>query len=350
MPICGSDLIDANGEPWIDVTSAGWWNSGAAPELLPKEGELKFGTDDGRWTSFIKLNDPGILGGEWDNSFLISPNVLGTGFRRFYMKTSVERVDLNRSETSVFRRGSIFLVTLPTSLVVNKSNTVDGEKVIRQTRMSTLAEVYLALLDRRHMYGPWSSDDVIPARLRAEGKTRVQADTSLAPWTFGYRGISNTQAYTNMNAVARAKVRTYVSRLTEIDTGELEVADLPSVNLGTEIGSGTNITSILVSYSVQGIRTTYKCNLYSHELGRYQRTIRTSWTSCVGINSGIRTRCTPSRTTGALERRPVRPRTSPKAKRQEPGLLDDERDVRGESHQPGDDGAVLPLSDSEAAV
>jgi hypothetical protein len=57
----------------------------------------------------------------------------------------------------------------------------------------------------------------------------------------------------------------------EIDTGELEVAGLPAVNLGTAIGYGANITSIVCSYDIKGIRTVYKCATYTSELGRYQR-------------------------------------------------------------------------------
>lgn len=265
------DLIDENGEPWVDVVSAGWWPSLRNPERFKKDGELRFSTDDGRWTSFVKLPDPGNSGGEWETSILTSQNILGTGFRRFYMKASVERVDLNRTEEARRRRGSIILVTLPHAMTAIKTSVVDGEQVTRKTRLSALDEVYVPIMDRRRVYGPWTSDDIIPEPLRAAGKTRVIIDSSLSPWTFGYRGIGHTQAVNNMNAISRAKVRTYVSPLTEVDTGELEVAGLPKQNLGTEIGTGTNITSIVVSYSIQGIRTTYKCNLYTHELGRYQK-------------------------------------------------------------------------------
>jgi hypothetical protein len=294
-----SNDIDDYGEPWIDVAQAGWWNSEVNPERLATEHEVKLCTDDGRWVSFAKLKSPGLIGAVWDQSILTRQDFIAEGKSKFYMKVSVERVDLLRNadddsdlrwrymSRTRRRKGSILLVTLPTPLEVTMTaSTVTGlnrevdETVVttngasnsgRVTRMKQLDSVYVPLLDRRQTYGPWTSDAIIPKAFRHDGKTRVVVDTSLAPWTFAWRGIDIHDANMLLNAVATARLRASVIQFMEVDTGELEVAGLPTVNLGTAIGYGTNITSISCSYDTKGLRTLYKCQIYTHELGRYQR-------------------------------------------------------------------------------
>lgn len=338
------NLIDASGYPWIDVTAGAWWEKAGNPDYLPKDGELKFQTDDGRWTCFVRMPDPAIVGGRWDDSVRYSDNVVTSqGVVHWYIKASVELVPIGRVANRVFnKRSAVYVLTLPNpmAVVTNRKNmgvahgnsvqnliyvidlrgdevhqgymdsmsqvhhtfwegwdgyspvspnqivpstgsytpldTGTGEtSTTTTTRLSSLEKVFIPVLDRRQVYGPWTSDDIVPPDLRVPGKSRVTVDTSLTPWMFGFRGVSNpveyTVAQTNFNTVARAKVRATTNMLTELDTGELEAAGLPAVNLGTEIGRGTNVTSIVCVKSVQGIRTTYKCNLYTNELGRFQR-------------------------------------------------------------------------------
>jgi len=270
-----ASLIDSDNVPWIDTVNEGWWEDNTSPESLPTDGQLKFGVSDGRWVAFAVLNNPSTVGGEWADQVVDSSDLLGTGQNRYYMKISVDRVDLYKVPGAPSnKRGSILLITFPVPLeVLIGTRTSYGalETNGEVSRMTQVGSVYIPIIDRRDSYGPWTSDTLIPPQLRLPGKTRVVFDSSLTPWAYSYRGMSMDDAIDIMNKIAYARIRTYTHRITEFDTGELEVPGLPTVNLGTAIGRGTNITNISVSYDIRGVTTVYKCNLYTNELGRYQR-------------------------------------------------------------------------------
>lgn len=208
-----------------------------------------------------------------------------TDFRRFILSIADDIAKIANgtliytdSVKNTFRKGfndQYFLLTLATPLRIKalrqetnvnedtgQSETIDK---ITKTRATTLDETYLALLDQRITYGPWSN------RINSVGRTEVIINPSLTPWMFGYRGINNTTGQELMNQVARAKIKTVTDTTMDAKTAELEVADVPAVNIGDQLQTTGVITSIQISFSVNGVRTVYKSLQYTNDLSRYLR-------------------------------------------------------------------------------
>lgn len=289
--------IDANGESYREVVSAGIWEGGGTPENLSGDAALKFCTDDGRWRCFVRLPDPV---GEWNEMLWASSNVYVNSTGTYFLGAQLERYDTTLVLTldepmSVFTiervwvednqaTGGTFpgfvggstpweVLSGPQSLTLKDTGGTGSEghwenkKV--EARLGRFDRLYMPILDKLHSYGPWSnntdgtSGEVI-------GQTRVDIDTTLSPWTFGFRSMSTRVAFARLNAVGTMKVQARTDRIAA-DTGQLEVADMPKFNLGVEIGRAANITGIMVTYSVQGIRTTYRSNLFTNEFGKMLR-------------------------------------------------------------------------------
>lgn len=255
--------IDSQNNPWVDVISAGFWEEDSGdrrPDNMPKDGMLKFGTDDGRWTAFVKLPSPAKriqdrLKISWADSVRLNQGVLVTEFGQWYMKCSVERF------------GTYIVVTLNTPLAVTQNDQAGVEREdIVEDRRTELAKAWIPILDKRRHYGPWSFEPVSKS-----GKTELVVDSSINPWNFGYRDISLSEAVANQQKVAMARLRAIVLNKTEIDTAELEVTGLPRVNIGTIIGNGTNITGINVNFGVDSVITTYRANVFTGELTRLNK-------------------------------------------------------------------------------
>ncbi len=267
--VVAAGSTDENHESWLDACSAGWWNGDDFPDDLPENAKVSFGTDDGRWVSFAKLTPSSADNGTYTDDVQRNPDLFVPAQGRGYTRISIERVDLSDADGN--RTKTIWVVVLPFTLAAQKLQaTVENGKTVqkqRSVRLLSLDKLWVTMLDHRQAYGPWTSD-----QLNSKGnKARVVFDNSIAPWTYGYRGMTDREAVKRMTQVAGARLKTCTSRLESIDTGELEVAGLPRRNLGAEIGTGTNVTNVNVNYDVRGIRTLYKCNVYTNELGRYQR-------------------------------------------------------------------------------
>lgn len=158
-----------------------------------------------------------------------------------------------------------FILTLTTPLRVKKVAHSGDSRTITKTRLSELDNTYLALQDQRQMYGPWSN------RSTAIGRAEVIIDSSLTPWTFGYRGITNSTGVGLMDQVARSKIKTVADVTLDAKTAELEVAELPAVNIGDQLQTTGTITSMQVTFSINGVKTTYKSSQYTTELSKYLR-------------------------------------------------------------------------------
>ena len=161
-----------------------------------------------------------------------------------------------------------FVLTLSTPLrvkTIQKSTTAEESDTITRTRIETLEDVYIALLDQRETYGPWLN------RINAIGRVEVIIDSSLTPWAFGYRGIISSVGLSLLDQVALAKIKTVADVTLDAKTAELEVAGVPAVNIGDQLHTTGTITSINVVFSINGIRTTYRSLQYTTELSKYLR-------------------------------------------------------------------------------
>ena len=164
-----------------------------------------------------------------------------------------------------------FLLTLATPLRLKQlSQTAatgdEAEKdVVTKTRMQSFERAYIALLDQRETYGPWTN------RANAVGRAEVIVDNSLTPWTFGYRGITTAVGDSLLERVARAKIKTVTDTTMDAKTAELEVAGYPAINIGDQLQTTGVITSINIVFAINGIRTTYKSLQYTTELSKHLR-------------------------------------------------------------------------------
>lgn len=266
----GSTILGSDGKSWVVPTSAGWWEGNGVPEGLSENGSLKFQTDDGRWVTFVVLGlpgnrysyGPGAVSYEWGSELYSNPNTL-ISHNTVYMKASLEI-------TTAPNGGEYFIITTATPLRVLTSTTTkddDGNKVITvtRTRAESLRFLYLAVMDQRLTYGPWTNSN------NAVGRADVVIDSSLTPWTFGYRGIGNTIGFDSMNRVARAKIKTVTDTTMDAKTVELEVAGLPKMNLGDQLQETGAITSIQIVFAINGVRTTYKSLQYTNDLSKHLR-------------------------------------------------------------------------------
>lgn len=138
-------------------------------------------------------------------------------------------------------------------------------KTITKTRVEKINKAFLALLDQRETYGPWSN------RLNTIGKTEVIIDSSLTPWLFGFRGITNDTGLSLLDDVAHAKIKTVTDTTMDAKTAELEVAGVPAINIGDQLQTTGIITSMQIVFGINGVRTTYKSSQYTTELSRHLR-------------------------------------------------------------------------------
>jgi len=263
-------VIDSNGRSWVVPTSAGWNESDSVPMDFNLDGQLKFQTNDGRWITFITLPLPGSRWAtksvkysyEWDDELFSNPNSHIDDDGNVAMKSSLETIDNLQGD----EEDQYFLITLATPLRV-KSRQVAGSAalsdVVTKTRATQIGTAYLALLDQRETYGPWAN------RESSIGRTEVIIDASLTPWSFGYRGITNSIGIDLLTQVARAKIKTVADTTMDAKTAELAVAGVPAINIGDQLHTTGVITSMNVVFAVGGVKTIYKARQHTTELSKH---------------------------------------------------------------------------------
>jgi len=292
----GNDL-DEDGNVWYLPASAGWWETIGRPGNLNNDGIFKFQTDDGRWVPMAKLPEPGlrtitgpglitigqasqtgfipdstdgsdVVNFSWSDKVYSDPNVHSQNENRdIYMKAQVEAQD------------DFFLITLATPLRVKKTAVLDQQQQSIQTRAEFLEDMYFAVIDQRLQYGPWYDTKFNTGKLfiqspptaLSQGKTKVVVNTSLVPWAFGYRGITNQQGVDLIEQVVGAEIKTIDDNTIDADTFELEVAGLPKVNIARQINKTAMVTNMAVSYSIGGIRTVYRSRQFTDEFSRFKK-------------------------------------------------------------------------------
>jgi hypothetical protein len=128
--------------------------------------------------------------------------------------------------------------------------------------------VAIPLMSNERCYGPWVSSQVdIQAKVyqNIAGKVEFIKDENLAPW--------NYNGYQLMNAAGILQAQFSNSLLLQTERGGFVVPSAPfGVTLGKSLlNSGPLVTNISVEVSENGIKTTYKMDLYTAKFGKLQK-------------------------------------------------------------------------------
>lgn len=256
-----------------EVIPAGWWESDGSPRgtsLFDSETLSRLTTEDGRWGAFVKL--PNIyLTGSGTQESPIQPNYIE------WASSVAESIGLLNQEDERYMKciaeqsGPYVVMTLPVPLTRYYTDPVTKEiDEERFTRHSSLDKSWVPMMDRSLRYGPWSNNAVPLNAVQSAGIAEVNVDADLVPWTFGTRGMAHSSAMAQLTELAAQKIDVLPS-MSVINTGQLEVADVPKVNIGQAVGDGGSITEIFVRFEPNGISTRYVMNLYTKELGEFKR-------------------------------------------------------------------------------
>ena len=113
----------------------------------------------------------------------------------------------------------------------------------------------VAMESTRRVYGPWFHQG------GAGGRTEVEHDTSLRPETFGSIDV--------MNEAGIAKAFATTLDLQNSESGEIEIAELPSVSLAEKIGGdGPYLSQISVNVSASQVTTKYTFETWTLNFGK----------------------------------------------------------------------------------
>jgi len=256
-----------NSAHYPEVVDGGWWEGINYPQgstQFPPETLLKMTSPDGRWGPFVRLPNLFTVGDPpesvnnivWDDRVKSTSNFIQLDDDA-YMQCTLEQHD------------QYVVITMPTPLIryeliegaVNISGTIPHEKIDR---------AWIPLMDKLNNYGPWTNSDLHPSVTPLPGRCEVNVDSTLVPWMFGTRDMSHAEAMTALEEAANKRIDVLPS-ISIINTGQLEVADIPRVNIGQAIGTGGSVTEVFVRYGPNGITTRYVMNLYTKELGLFRR-------------------------------------------------------------------------------
>jgi len=262
-----------NLQDYPEIIPAGWWEEDIPPNgarQFDPDALLKLTTEDGRWGSFVHLSDIFITGSgteespkkvhpvTWANTVYNSNNLIPRENDN-YMKCTLEQY------------GKYVIMVMPVSLSRYYIDPITGEPDANKlTRHEELSKSWIPIMDRTIHYGPWSNTSLVRSRIPVPGNSEVSVDKDLVPWTFGTRDLTNQQAMDQLTELAATQIDT-LPELAIINTGQLEVAGTPKVNIGQAIGNGSSITEIFIRFDNNGVTTRYVVNLYTKELGEFKR-------------------------------------------------------------------------------
>lgn len=247
-------LLDSDNKSWVKSIPAGWWESDTPPANLNSVlAYYTFCSEDGRWKPFMKFP---TVAYKWNDNILTSENVIRqeSVYSLCSLKQQAQYVIMELSVPIEFITTSNYEITVSNA----------QKKINRSTNQSG---AWIPFMDSRYFYGPWSSDIQTPPTLQKRGRTRVLIDGDLVPWKHGFRGITNTQGMSDLNWIAEGRIHSRTAEDQIINTGQMEVADIPRINIGQAIHGGSNITNISTQFGINGITTRYVMNLYTDELG-----------------------------------------------------------------------------------
>lgn len=108
-------------------------------------------------------------------------------------------------------------------------------------------------------YGPWISSI-------GTGKTEIEQDTTLVPWTFNSSDV--------MNEIAYSKISDIKGNLIWTETGSFELPGIPMCSLGDMlVAGGPYVTDISVSVSSNGYTTSYRMNSWTPQFAKMSNSL-----------------------------------------------------------------------------
>jgi hypothetical protein len=290
-----------NAGPHLEAIPAGWWEgqsrtagtttfndypNGLSPffaDIL-----LRMSSDDGRYGPFVRLDDilltypSGASGSVVPHFVTWAPAVTRSNdIMRWSDIGGADPRVKKYMKCAVAQFGSDIIISLPSPLtryvIDEETGVVDEARISRHT---TLEDAWIPMMDRRVHYGPWStidgSDQAIALDARRSGQAAADnfsygmieslADRDLVPWAFGGRGVTHASGEFLMGEAAYKKI-TFRPEEILFQTGQLEVAGIPAVNIGESLQGGSSITEIFIRFDANGITTKYVSNLNTRERG-----------------------------------------------------------------------------------
>jgi len=256
-----------------EIIPAGWWEGSTPPHGVRQfdpDVLLKMTTEDGRWGPFVHLSELFLTGSGTVESPL-TPHYVTWAPVVQNSNNLIPRESESYMKCNLEQYGRYVIMVLPVALTRYYMDPDTGElNENRMTRHGSLSKAWAPIMDRGVHYGPWSNTSMVRSRVPSAGSSEVSIDKDLVPWTFGVRGMLHDTAMTQLTEMAAKKIDT-LPGLSVINTGQLEVADVPQVNIGQSIGLGGSITEVFIRFDNNGVMTRYVMNLYTRELGEFKR-------------------------------------------------------------------------------
>lgn len=268
MSEVGQDLPN-----YPEIVPVGWWEGSTYPhgtKLFDPDIMMRLTTEDGRWGSFIHLSEIFLTGSGTVESPTTAHYVTWAPVVH-NSQNLIQRESESYMQCTLNQYGRYVVMNLPVALTRYYMDPETGEvDDTRTTRHDSLSKAWTPIMDRGIHYGPWSNTSLVRSRVPSPGASEVSIDRDLVPWTYGVRGMLNSQAEELLLETASQKIDT-LPGLSVINTGQLEVAGIPVVNIGQSIGLGGSITEIFIRFDDNGVTTRYVMNLYTKELGEFKR-------------------------------------------------------------------------------
>ena len=268
MSDTGQDLPN-----YPEIIPAGWWEGSTPPHGVRQfdpDVLLKMTTEDGRWGPFVHLSELFLTGSGTVESPL-TPHYVTWAPVVQNSNNLIPRESESYMKCNLEQYGRYVIMVLPVALTRYYMDPDTGEvNENRTTRHGSLSKAWTPIMDRGIHYGPWSNTSMVRSRVPSPGSSEVSIDKDLVPWTFGVRGMLHDTAMTQLTEIASQKIDT-LPGLSVINTGQLEVADVPQVNIGQSIGIGGSVTEVFIRFDNNGVMTRYVMNLYTRELGEFKR-------------------------------------------------------------------------------
>lgn len=268
MSDTGQDLPN-----YPEVIPAGWWEEDIPPQGVRQfdpDVLIKLTTEDGRWGPFVHLSELFTTGSGTVESPL-KPHYVTWAPVVHNSQNLIAREGKSYMKCKADQYGRYVVINLPVALTRYYMDPDTGiTDPDRFTRHVSLSQAWVPIMDRGIHYGPWSNTSLAISHTPSPGASEVSVDKDLVPWTFGVRGMTNTQAQLLLTEAAAQKIDT-LPGLSVINTGQLEVAGVPMVNIGQSIEIGGSVTEIFIRFDNNGVTTRYVMNLYTRELGEFKR-------------------------------------------------------------------------------
>lgn len=274
--VLSKNMLSESGEDlpfYPEINSIGWWEGDGYPigtRSFDQNTLMKITTEDGRWGPFVRLPKIFLTGSgtvespvkthyvTWSQTVQNSSNLI-LAYDESYMQCKIEQYS------------RYVVITLPTNLTRCFMDPETGQlNRSRLTCEDELSRAWIPLKDRGIHYGPWGNTSLAPNRTPLPGRSEVSIDRSLVPWVFGVRGILHQTAMEQLSETAMNEINT-LPNLPVINTGQLEVAGIPQVNIGQAVGLGGSITEIFIRFDNNGVTTRYVMDLFTRELGEFKR-------------------------------------------------------------------------------